>query len=72
MSLSPQREGDTTEGNKEKSNTTLTIRQLLKAHSDLPNHNQSCEKKCLLEVLQSLEDKPERRVVREGETIKFD
>lgn len=47
---------------------TLTIKQLLKAHSDLPNHNQTCEKKCLLEVLQSF-DKP--IVVEEGEIINF-
>lgn len=50
---------------------TLTVKELLKAHSSLPNHSQLCEKKCLLEVLQSL-DKPERIVVKEGKIIKFD
>lgn len=48
--------------------TTLTVKELLKAHSDLPNHNQTCEKKCLLEVLQSFDRTP----VQEGEIIKFD
>jgi hypothetical protein len=50
------------------SDITLTIKELLKAHSDLKNHDQSCEKKCLLEVLESLE-KP--TIVNEGEVHKL-
>jgi hypothetical protein len=46
---------------------TLTVKELLKAHSALKNHSQTCEKKCLLEVLQSFD----RTVVNEGEVHKF-
>jgi hypothetical protein len=63
---------------------TLSIKEILDAHNSLPNHNELCAKKCLLELLQSREEtrtdnqlphshnrqNPIR--VEEGEIIKFD
>lgn len=41
---------------KQDDDPTLTIKELLAIHNSLSNHNESCEKACLLEILQSLEE----------------
>lgn len=69
MSLSPPKVESITVRKEGKPDTTLTIEELLKAHSSLKNHNQTCEKQCLLAVLNSL-SKP--TVVKEGEVVRFD
>jgi hypothetical protein len=48
---------------------TLTIKEMLDAHSALPTHNDACEKRCLLEVLQSLDKPMSKRIVVKPNTI---
>lgn len=62
---------------------TLTIKELLAIHNSLPSHDQKCERRCFLDVLQSLEEsRTDSKLphsyagkavrVEEGETVKFD
>lgn len=37
------------------SDLLLTIEELKKAHSSLPNHDKKCEKKCLLEMMKQFD-----------------
>lgn len=46
----------------------LSIQELLDAHNNLENHDRTCQKKCLTQLLESL-DKP--TPLEPGQVIKF-